>query len=224
MSDSNDFDFAMDLETPAVMPGEGTEAPTPEVTPPTATPSDQVTLSKSEHEALQRQLAESSAFQQRLQQAIQPQAQQGYNPESVLDDFIKDPNAVLNSTAQKATNEAIQQLRNEMIIEQKKQEYSELRNYYDYVEVEANQIINAHAQQGKYIPLGEAIDKAVTQFKAKFDAGLQGAVNKNESDAMKRMALQLDAKGSQPNAGNLDFYAMSDAEIDAFTNRLKKGA
>lgn len=208
MSDELDF-FGVEDPQPSNEPVN--EPPAPE--PPAIDPA--------KVQELEAKLQAQEKWQQDFKRFFTGEQQQ--QPQSVLEDFLKDPNSVLERTAQQAAEMAREQVRRETYTESLRQKYPEVAKFESVIDWSGpmQQAAQELRQKGVHPSFEATADLAAQRVQQM----LQGfATQGQQGEQVKRLAMNLDLSGNSQTTAPVDPSKMSDAEWVAHREKMLRQA
>jgi len=205
---SDDLDY-FSPEVPA------SDTPAPEVeTPATPDYSAEIQQLKQQNQALMQWKEQTSRYFGGNQPS--PQDQQRMELEQLQTRLINDTPGLFQDVKQQAVQEAVEQLRQEQLIESYRQKHPELQQHEAYVSIEVQGFIEEELAAGRRPTHAQAIEKGIERFNSKFGAGLQQHQQQQQAQHVKLQALNLSPAGSPPPNGAADPFAISDKDWPAY--------
>lgn len=198
------------------------EPATPEVTP-EAVPA-QPQIDAAQIQEMQRRLDAAERWKQDLgRMFLGEQAQP--DPNAALHQMLADPMAFQQQTAQTAVQQAVEQIKQESIVQDLRAKNPDIAAIEHLVDWQSmfNQASREFQQKNGRVPsFQEAATASVELVKKSIQGTQQNYQAQQQGDAAKKMAMNLDLSGGQP-AGNSkpDPFKMSDAEWAKYRDSLQ---
>lgn len=153
---------------------------------------------------------------------------QNYDPGAdYLTKLASDPSAFVQDIVNQSVGQFREEMRAHSLAQEYQTKYPELKDYADYVRVEAEKVAQEFESSGKQIDNRAVLDEAVNRFQNKFNKGLEGKRDQEHMNGMRRQVMNLNASNVpvgkvSPEQAEKAIWDMPDDKFEAEVKKLQR--